>query len=408
MNRGAKRPAFSDDAAEIPLFTLPSKRVMDAPSFDVHRAESSHQHVMEGPAFDVQRAESARRHVRALNTQFASWVQLQLQNHPDELWEDGMEDYQSHASQIMEKFKDVVDWLRANAAKSRTELISSSLGDQKNFVSGPENNNTLCLGMNNGPTRLPIPASFSALQNTCSENSFLFSTSQTPAFTGLPGGQNNLFLENAKPTLRLDTNSAFSKQDVPSFSFRSMQSSGSQSSTQTSVNQAPFFPGNQGPTTSLNVEASGDMDEESKQEPPSSPSFKRTEEKGIVVVHETKCKVYVKPENPVEKGWKDMGMGQLSIKCKEGADRATKESKPSIVIRNDVGKILLNASIYPGIKINIQKNTIASIFHVSGGGPPSDISGSSSVVARTYLLRLKNEEETTKLAAAIKDNAPSD
>lgn len=34
--------------------------------------------------------------------------------------------------------------------------------------------------------------------------------------------------------------------------------------------------------------------------------------------------------------WKDRGMGQLSIKCKEGISKGTKESKPTIVIRNDV------------------------------------------------------------------------
>jgi len=30
-----------------------------------------------------------------------SWVQLQLKNHPDELWEDGMNDYITHASNIL-------------------------------------------------------------------------------------------------------------------------------------------------------------------------------------------------------------------------------------------------------------------------------------------------------------------
>lgn len=34
--------------------------------------------------------------------------------------------------------------------------------------------------------------------------------------------------------------------------------------------------------------------------------------------------------------WRDKGMGQLSIKCKEGVTKGTKESKPTIVIRNDV------------------------------------------------------------------------
>lgn len=31
----------------------------------------------------------------------ASWVQAQLQNHPDELWEDGVQDYLNHAKSIM-------------------------------------------------------------------------------------------------------------------------------------------------------------------------------------------------------------------------------------------------------------------------------------------------------------------
>lgn len=34
----------------------------------------------------------------------SSWVQLQLQNHPAELWEDGLTDYLSHASEIMVSF----------------------------------------------------------------------------------------------------------------------------------------------------------------------------------------------------------------------------------------------------------------------------------------------------------------
>lgn len=30
-----------------------------------------------------------------------SWVQTQLKNHPDELWEDGVRDYLDHATGIM-------------------------------------------------------------------------------------------------------------------------------------------------------------------------------------------------------------------------------------------------------------------------------------------------------------------
>jgi len=118
---------------------------------------------------------------------------------------------------------------------------------------------------------------------------------------------------------------------------------------------------------------------ENELEQPSSPSVKKTEEKGVVVVHEVKCKLYVKvffyfillyvtiilgkhflfpcfnsawscfvhfnnfvycyvqSSDPADKdAWKDKGMGQLSIKCKEGVSKATKESKPTIVVRNEV------------------------------------------------------------------------
>ena len=37
-----------------------------------------------------------------------------------------------------------------------------------------------------------------------------------------------------------------------------------------------------------------------------------------------------------QNAWKDKGMGQLSIKCEEGVSKATKESKPTIIVRNEV------------------------------------------------------------------------
>ena len=40
------------------------------------------------------------------------------------------------------------------------------------------------------------------------------------------------------------------------------------------------------------------------------------------------------------KGWKDIGVGQLSIRSKEGAEKASKESAPTIVIRNDVSILI--------------------------------------------------------------------
>lgn len=50
--------------------------------------------------------------------------------------------------------------------------------------------------------------------------------------------------------------------------------------------------------------------------------------------------------------WKDKGMGQLNIKCKEGVSKGTKESKPTILIRNDVGSLLYtdNPSVHTALQ----------------------------------------------------------
>lgn len=47
------------------------------------------------------------------------------------------------------------------------------------------------------------------------------------------------------------------------------------------------------------------------------------------------------------------------------------------------------------------------VMFIQGGGPGA-AADSKGVVARTYLVRLKNEEETSKLASIIKDHTPSE
>lgn len=44
---------------------------------------------------------------------------------------------------------------------------------------------------------------------------------------------------------------------------------------------------------------------------------------------------YVQSSDPAD-NWKDKGTGQLSIRCKEGVSKGTKESKPTVIVRNDV------------------------------------------------------------------------
>lgn len=313
---------------------------------DSQRAETSQQQSATAtPQLDIQRAESSRQHVRALNKQFASWIQNQLENHPDELWDDGVQDYLNHTKTILEKFSDVVNWLKANAAKDESMPVVASDNSQKVFgFESKEKGNNLLFG------KPGIPPVSTTTNFGASWGSGSFFNNQTPFSFGTPNP------------------------------VQGSQISGS-----------------------LNNDASKDADGEDDVEQPGSPSVEKAEEKGITVVHEVKCKLYVKSSDPADKGaWKDKGRGNLSIKCKDGIGKGTKESKPTIVVRNDVGKLLLNALLYPGIKTNMQKNAIVAIFHTSG-----DVDNSISVVARTFLIKTKNEEDRNKLAEVIKEYAPA-
>ncbi|XP_011033807.1 PREDICTED: uncharacterized protein LOC105132174 [Populus euphratica] len=469
--KGAKRFAVSDSLPDSNDTALRNKRIMAGLLFDVHRPEPSQQQLT--PPLDVKRAESSQHHVRALNNQFASWVQTQLKNHPDELWEDGIQDYLAHASNIMEKFSDVVNWLKANSAKG--ESVADSLTTEKKLVPEIKNNESKLLQEKTGCALPSTSASFtsswssgvfSANQSSggvssrsqCSSlfsngessatfsnnlGSGLFSNNQSSGFFSnsqtfglysnnqssgaLSSGQSCGALSNSQTPFSINQSTgavsnsqslgalsnsqtpfsinqstgAFSNSQTPfSFNQSSAAFSESQSLGVLSNSQTPFSFGGQSsiPTTHNTA------DDENELQQPGSPSVKKSVEKGIVTVHEVKCKLYVKSSDPaVTDTWKDKGTGQLSIKCIEGISKGARESKPTIVVRNDVGKVLLNALLYPGIKTNPQKNSLVAIFHTAG----DDSGNNDIVVARTFLLRMKTEEDRNKLATAIQEYAPT-
>ncbi|CAI0476494.1 unnamed protein product [Linum tenue] len=340
--RGTKRLATSSSelAPESNDTGMRTKRAMRSFS-DVHKAVTSQKQFKTAtPSLDVQRAELSRQHVRALNSQFASWVQKQLKNHPDELWEDGVHDYLTHASSIMQKFSDVVNWLKANGAKGGPGAESSA-SDKK-----------------------PSPDT-----NKINENN----------------------LSNERPPAFASTSTSFTTAALPPaiFSYNQSSISGGQSSATTKDN------------------ASDDAADGDELPQPGSPSVKKVEEKGVAIVHQVKCKLYVKSIDPADKDtWKDKGPGQLSIKCAEGVSKGTKESSPTLIIRNDLGKVLLNALLYPGIKTSLQKNSVVAIFHVAVNIYADDSGSNESVAARTFLIRTKTEDDRDKLATAIREYAP--
>ncbi|CAI0476534.1 unnamed protein product [Linum tenue] len=457
--RGTKRLATSSSelAPESNDTGMRTKRAMGSFS-DVHKAVTSQKQFKTAtPSLDVQRAELSRQHVRALNSQFASWVQKQLKNHPDELWEDGVHDYLTHASSIMQKFSDVVNWLKANGAKGGPGAESSASDKKPSPDTNKINENNLS---NERPpafaststsftTAALPPAIFSYNQSSGavsssknsslllsnSQSSGMFSGSQSPA---LPTNSQTSGLLSSSQSTGIFSNSAgmFSKSQTQSsglllnsqgaglFSNSQTQTFGSLSNSQggnlfssssgpalfSSSQSTGFF--SSSPSSGLFSESPSSaggfasvpapiLFDELPQ--PGSPSVKKVEEKGVAIVHQVKCKLYVKSIDPADKDtWKDKGPGQLSIKCAEGVSKGTKESSPTLIIRNDLGKVLLNALLYPGIKTSLQKNSVVAIFHVA-----ADDSGSNeSVAARTFLIRTKTEDDRDKLATAIREYAP--
>ncbi|CAN1253604.1 hypothetical protein LINPERPRIM_LOCUS8357 [Linum perenne] len=447
--KGRKRSAASSsELAPEANDTAMRGKLVTGSYFDVQKAETSQQQLTAVPTLDMKQAELSRQHVRALNSQFSSWVQAQLKNHPDELWEDGVRDYLAHASHIMEKFSDVVKWLRENAEKGGPSVESYS-SDKKLSPQMKKNENNL---PNDKAAFAPVVTSvaapwssgiFSNIQSSggvsgspnsgslfsnsqssgmfsSSQSTGLLSKSQSPGLlsssqsAGFVSNSQNLgsFASNESPGLSSNSEGAglFSNNKGPTlFSntqitglFSSSQSSGLFSFNPSSAggfssSQAPIMFGYLLMTMPFFLSPADELPK------PSSPSVKKAEEEGVVVVHEVKCKLYVKSIDGADKDtWKDKGPGKLSIKCTEGISKGTKESNPTIIVRNDVGKVLLNALLYQGIKMNLQKNAIVAIFHVA-----ADESGSSeSVAARTFLIRTKTVEDRDNLAAAIREYAP--
>ncbi|KAK8361208.1 hypothetical protein V6Z12_A03G023800 [Gossypium hirsutum] len=404
---GTKRFALSSSAADANDSAFRNKRIMAGSPFDPQRAEPSQQQPNATPPLDPQRAELSRRHVKALNIQFASWVQSQLKNHPDELWQDGVSDYLSHASNIMEKFSDVVNWLKANADNGDSLSAAESHKNESKMV--PETKNTEIkffqgkIGFTPTSTTTSLIPGSTTLSFSPGTTAGMFSlntttTRLTPAdmtkkFPPLAGSNSSFSfgLSTANFTSSSATNS-FSSSNMTS-SFASPWSTGAFSNS-----QSPFLFGTQS-SVSVDNNAADDADDENELPQPSSPSVKKSEEKGIVVVHEVKCKLYVKSTDPADKdSWKDKGTGQLSIKCKEGISKGSKDSKPTIVVRNEVGKVLLNALLYPGIKTSAQKNSLVAIFHTSDEGGDNQ-----EIVARTFLIRTKTEDDRNKLVTAIQE-----
>ncbi|KAH9617734.1 hypothetical protein KSS87_000859 [Heliosperma pusillum] len=400
----------------------------------------------------LDRRKAALQHVRALNTEFARiWKEREGRD-----LEGGNFHCLDSKMGVEEKFTDVVSWLKTNNGregslstlepqntekKNGPETITKEYSvPVKSLFGLPANNVSLTSLSSPGVSSTPAlvdgttagsapswsfglsansqslsQSSSAGLSTSWNPGAFANNKSVSPAKAAdsssspgsgiapsnlttspLSASGSGLFSTSSTPA------SFFSTSLAPSFSttssFTTPWSAGAFGNSQTTFQ----FGGTQ-TSAPANIATTG-ADEDDEPEQPSSPSLQKSEEEGVVVVHETKCKLFIKSSDPADKEpWKDKGIGQLFIKCDEGASKGTKESKPRILVRNDVGRIMLNVSIYSGIKTNLQKNAIVAIFHTldesAGDG--------SKTVARTFLIRVKNEDERNKLADVIREYAPT-
>ncbi|KAH9291661.1 hypothetical protein KI387_043151, partial [Taxus chinensis] len=181
------------------------------------------------------------------------WVQNQLRDHPDELWQDGVQDYIKHASEILVQFSDVVEWLKANANLSAQNVPAS---------------------MSNGVS--PSVEKKVLNEDIKSELPFRVEESKKPGI-GIPSGSWSFGLT---PTNQ-------SSPAAVSWSFG--LTSANQSSLATGHFSRPPFASSEAEGASNGQEEDGE-----DVELPPSPSVKRAEEPGTVVMHEVKCKLYGK------------------------------------------------------------------------------------------------------------------
>ncbi|CAM9194440.1 unnamed protein product [Sphacelaria rigidula] len=81
------------------------------------------------------------------------------------------------------------------------------------------------------------------------------------------------------------------------------------------------------------------------------------------IVHEVRAKLYRFKSD--ERAWGDMGVGVLRLMRNESTDTRR------LVLRNDMGKVLLNVALYAGMKLESVKNTVKFVANIAEAGPSS-------------------------------------
>lgn len=91
-----------------------------------------------------------------------------------------------------------------------------------------------------------------------------------------------------------------------------------------------------------------------------------------------------------EKGWRDMGTGNLTISADIGEEgsrtgESSEKCPPQVIFRTETGKALLNARLYKGLGASLTKDKVTLILF-SSVGPPFHLHSTPILISHSFPL----------------------
>eukprot|EP01084_Bolivina_argentea_P009206 17215_1 len=278
--------------------------------------------------------------MRQLNKSFLEWVRRQQNENPMSTWSKGVKDYVDYVRKLVEKYPE---------HESENSVTTAAHGKEEGFsYSSPSLSSS------------PVAAVKSAATVFGGDSS---TSASATSFSGA-----GLFGARTEPKGNGTTPSLFSA--------------------------APFMvqagKGGGGNTYGSNANGGGTQDDNGEVDGDSMAKEKPTDlcraegEADEEVEHEVRAKLY--KFNAAEKTFGDLGIGVLR------AMRNVKTDSRRLVLRNDIGKVILNVIVYPGMTFDKQKSAVGFVASGEDG---------SSLVKYSIKVKQDNLEPFMKALEAL-------
>lgn len=136
-------------------------------------------------------------------------------------------------------------------------------------------------------------------------------------------------------------------------------------------------------------------DEDAEPERPPSPSLVKgsAEDEGERVLFESKTKLFFLQSG----SWSERGVGRLQLRCPLVPSGAT---SARLLVRNDTGKLLLNAKLYAGLKVTKKpKCVVVQLFNAAA-------ENAELTTPVATMLRLAADKDSVQLHNLLEENIP--